>query len=79
MGKSAGYNIWAKVNGAPFRKFKPSDPASTYAISIGSEFAISRISGLDLFGYSASKLKKIIKMKISEGDRWCISCGEGVF
>ena len=62
-GKVAAYNIWAKVNGAPFRKFKPSDPGSTYAISIGSEFAISRISGLDLFGYSASKLKKIIKMK----------------
>jgi NADH dehydrogenase len=62
-GKVAAYNIWAKINGKPLRKFKPSDPASTYAISIGSEFAISRISGLDLFGYSASKLKKIIKMK----------------
>jgi NADH dehydrogenase len=62
-GKVAAYNIWAKINGTPLRKFKPSDPASTYAISIGSEFAISRISGLDLFGYSASKLKKIIKMK----------------
>ena len=62
-GKVAAYNIWAKINGTPLRNFKPSDPASTYAISIGSEFAISRISGLDLFGYSASKLKKIIKMK----------------
>jgi NADH:ubiquinone reductase (H+-translocating) len=62
-GKVAAYNIWAEINGKPLRKFHPSDPASTYAISIGSEFAISRISGLDLFGYSASKLKKIIKMK----------------
>jgi NADH:ubiquinone reductase (H+-translocating) len=62
-GKVAAYNIWAEINGKPLRKFQPSDPASTYAISIGSEFAISRISGLDLSGYSASKLKKIIKMK----------------
>ena len=62
-GKVAAYNIWAKINGRPLREYKPSDPGSTYAISIGSEFAISRISGLDLFGYSASKLKKMIKMK----------------
>jgi NADH:ubiquinone reductase (H+-translocating) len=62
-GKVAAYNIWAEINDKPLHKFHPSDPASTYAISIGSEFAISRISGLDLFGYSASKLKKIIKMK----------------
>lgn len=62
-GKVAAYNIYAKINGVPLRKFSPSDPASTYAISIGSEFAISRISGLDLFGHSASNLKKIIKLK----------------
>jgi NADH dehydrogenase FAD-containing subunit len=62
-GKVAAYNIYAKINGLPLRKFSPTDPASTYAISIGSEFAISRISGLDLFGHSASNLKKVIKLK----------------
>jgi NADH dehydrogenase len=62
-GKVAAYNIYAKIHGVPLRKFSPSDPASTYAISIGSEFAISRISGLDLFGHSASNLKKLIKLK----------------
>jgi len=62
-GKVAAYNIYAKINGLQLRKFSPSDPASTFAISIGSEFAISRISGLDLFGHSASNLKKVIKLK----------------
>ena len=62
-GRVAAYNIYARINGTVLRKFLPSDPATTYAISIGSEFAVSRISGLDLFGYSASKLKKIIKLK----------------
>ena len=30
---------------------------------MGKDFAVSRVGGLDLFGYSASKLKKLIKMK----------------
>jgi hypothetical protein len=34
-----------------------------FAISMGADFAVSRIKGLDLYGYSASKVKKLIKMK----------------
>ena len=37
-----------------------------FAISIGSDLAVSRIRGLDLYGYSASKVKKLIKMKYLE-------------
>jgi NADH:quinone reductase (non-electrogenic) len=62
-GKVAAYNIYAKIIGKPMREYKPGDSGSSYAISIGSDFGISKISGLDLFGYSASKLKKMIKMK----------------
>jgi hypothetical protein len=34
-----------------------------FAISIGADLAVSRIKGLDLYGYSASKVKRLIKMK----------------
>ena len=34
-----------------------------FAISLGADLAVSRIRGLDLYGYSASKVKRLIKMK----------------
>jgi NADH dehydrogenase FAD-containing subunit len=66
-GRVAAQNIYAIMKGGETEKklqqYKPDKPGSTFAISIGSDFAVSRVGGLDLYGYSASKLKKLIKMK----------------
>ena len=48
-------------------EYRPEEPGSTFAISIGKDFAVSRAGGLDLFGYSASVFKKLIKMKYLKG------------
>jgi NADH:ubiquinone reductase (H+-translocating) len=62
-GKVAAQNIFALIKGKKLQEYRPDQPGSNFAISIGSNFAVSRVGGLDLFGYSASKLKKLIKMK----------------
>lgn len=62
-GKVAAQNIYALIEGERLQEYIPERAGSNFAISIGSNFAVSRVGGLDLFGYSASKLKKIIKMK----------------
>jgi NADH:quinone reductase (non-electrogenic) len=66
-GRVAAQNIYAIMRGGETEKklqqYKPDKPGSTFAISIGSDFAVSRVGGLDLYGYSVSKLKKLIKMK----------------
>ena len=62
-GKIAAKNIYALIEGRKLQEYRPEQPGSNFAISIGSNFAVSRVGGLDLFGYSASKLKKLIKMK----------------
>jgi NADH:ubiquinone reductase (H+-translocating) len=62
-GKVAAQNIYALIKGKKLQEYRPDQPGSNFAISIGSNFAVSRLGGLDLFGYSASKLKKLIKMK----------------
>ena len=62
-GKVAAQNIYALTKGKKLQEYRPDQPGSNFAISIGSNFAVSRVGGLDLFGYSASKLKKLIKMK----------------
>ena len=58
-------NIFALLKGETkeLQEYRPEIAGSTFAISIGKDFAVSRVGGLDLFGYSASKLKKFIKMK----------------
>jgi NADH dehydrogenase len=65
-GKIAAQNIYSmiKEQGRTMKEYNikniwPDD----FAISIGSDLAVSRIRGLDLYGYSASKVKKLIKMK----------------
>ena len=64
-GRIAAQNIYALLNGEEkkLREYRPEEPGSTFAISMGKDFAVSRVGRLDLFGYSASKLKKLIKMK----------------
>ena len=62
-GKVAAQNSYALIKGKKLQEYRPDQPGSNFAISIGSNFAVSRAGGLDLFGYSASKLKKLIKMK----------------
>ena len=62
-GKVAAQNIYALIKGKKLQEYRPDQPGSNFAISIGSNFAVSRVVGVDLFGYSASKLKKLIKMK----------------
>jgi NADH dehydrogenase len=64
-GRIAAQNIYALLNGEEKKllEYRPEEPGSTFAISMGKDFAVSRVGGLDLFGYSASKLKKLIKMK----------------
>ena len=64
-GRIAAQNIYALLKGEikELQEYRPEIAGSTFAISIGKDFAVSRVGGLDLFGYSASKLKKFIKMK----------------
>ncbi|HET7284367.1 MAG TPA: NAD(P)/FAD-dependent oxidoreductase [Nitrososphaeraceae archaeon] len=62
-GKVAAQNIYALIKGKKLQEYRPGQPGSNFAISIGSNFAVSRVGGVELFGYSASKLKKLIKMK----------------
>jgi len=64
-GRIAAQNIYALLEGEEkkLQEYRPEEAGSTFAISMGKDFAVSRVGGLDLFGYSASKLKKLIKMK----------------
>jgi NADH:ubiquinone reductase (H+-translocating) len=63
-GRIAAQNIYALLEEEKkLQEYTPEEAGSPFAISIGKDFAVSRIGGLDLFGYSASKLKKLIKMK----------------
>jgi NADH:ubiquinone reductase (H+-translocating) len=65
-GKIAARNIYSmiKEQGRTMKEYKVESPwLDNFAISIGSDLAVSRIRGLDLYGYSASKVKKLIKMK----------------
>jgi NADH:quinone reductase (non-electrogenic) len=66
QGRIAAQNIYTLLTDGQEKKiqeYRPEEPGSTFAISVGKDFAVSRLGGLDLFGYSASKLKKVIKMK----------------
>ena len=65
-GKIAAQNIYSmiKERGRTMKEYKvESHSLDNFAISIGSDLAVSRIRGLDLYGYSASQVKKLIKMK----------------
>jgi NADH dehydrogenase len=65
-GKIAAQNIYSiiKEQGDTMKEYKTeSSWPDNFAVSIGADFAVSRIKGLDLYGYSASKVKKLIKMK----------------
>lgn len=65
-GKIAVQNIYSmiKERGRTMKEYKvESHSLDNFAISIGSDLAVSRIRGLDLYGYSASQVKKLIKMK----------------
>ena len=65
-GKIAAQNIYSmiKERGRTMKEYKvESRSLDNFAISIGSDLAVSRIRGLDLYGYSASQVKKLIKMK----------------
>jgi NADH:ubiquinone reductase (H+-translocating) len=62
-GKVAAQNVYALIKGKKLQEYRPDQLGTNFAISIGSNFAVSRVGGVDLFGYSASKLKKLIKMK----------------
>ena len=63
-GRIAAQNIYALLKGEKkLQEYRPEEAGSTFAISMGKDFAVSRVGGLELFGYSASKLKKLIKMK----------------
>ena len=65
-GKIAAQNIYSmiKEQGRTMKEYKVEGHwLDNFAISIGSDLAVSRIRGLDLYGYSASKVKKLIKMK----------------
>ena len=66
QGRIVAQNISTLLAGGQekkLREYRPEEPWSTFAISIGKDFAVSRAGGLDLFGYCASALKKLIKMK----------------
>jgi NADH dehydrogenase len=70
QGRIVAQNISTLLAGGQEKKlleYRPEEPGSTFAISIGKDFAVSRAGGLDLFGYSASALKKLIKMKYLKG------------
>ena len=65
-GKITAQNIYSmiKEHGRTMKEYKvESSSLDNFAISVGSDLAVSRIRGLDLYGYSASKVKKLIKMK----------------
>jgi NADH:quinone reductase (non-electrogenic) len=65
-GKIAAQNIYSMIQeqGRTMKEYKVGNLwLDNFAISIGSDLAVSRIRGLDLYGYSASKVKKLIKMK----------------
>jgi NADH:quinone reductase (non-electrogenic) len=63
-GRIAAQNIYALLEEEKkLQEYRPEEARSTFAISMGKDFAVYRIEGLDLFGYSASKLKKLIKVK----------------
>jgi NADH dehydrogenase len=65
-GKIAAQNIYSmiKEHGRTMKEYNVKNLwLDDFAISIGSDLAVSRIRGLDLYGYSASKVKKLIKMK----------------
>ena len=65
-GKIAAQNIYSmiKEQGRTMKEYNIKNLwLDDLAISIGSDLAVSRIRGLDLYGYSASKVKKLIKMK----------------
>jgi NADH:ubiquinone reductase (H+-translocating) len=65
-GKIAAQNIYSmiKEQGHTMKEYNIKNLwLDDFAISIGSDLAVSRIRGLDLYGYSASKVKKLIKMK----------------
>ncbi|HSF49669.1 MAG TPA: FAD-dependent oxidoreductase [Nitrososphaeraceae archaeon] len=65
-GKIAAQNIYSmiKEQGRTMKEYNIKNLwLDDFAISIGSDLAVSRIRGLDLYGYSASKVKKLIKMK----------------
>ena|GEM_PF-908331 len=65
-GKIAAQNIYSmiKEQGRTMKEYNVKNLwLDDFAISIGSDLAVSRIRGLDLYGYSASKIKKLIKMK----------------
>jgi NADH dehydrogenase len=65
-GKIAAQNIYSmiKEQGRTMKEYNVKNLwLDNFAISIGSDLAVSRIRGLDLYGYSASKVKKLIKMK----------------
>lgn len=65
-GKIAAQNIYSmiKEQGRTMKEYNIKNLwLDDFAISIGSNLAVSRIRGLDLYGYSASKVKKLIKMK----------------
>lgn len=70
QGRIVAQKISTLLTGGQEKKlleYRPEEPGSTFAISIGKDFAVSRAGGLDLFGYSASALKKLIKMKYLKG------------
>lgn len=70
QGRIVAQNISTLLAGGQEKKlleYRPEEPGSTFAISIGKDFAVSKAGGLDLFGYSASALKKLIKMKYLKG------------
>jgi NADH:ubiquinone reductase (H+-translocating) len=65
-GKIAAQNIYSIISNREdtMQEYKAeSSWPDNFAISMGADFAVSRIKGLDLYGYSASKVKKLIKMK----------------
>jgi NADH:ubiquinone reductase (H+-translocating) len=68
-GKIAAHNIYSMIKdqGRTMKDYKVEGQwLDNFAISIGSDLAVSRIRGLDLYGYSASKVKKLIKTKYLE-------------
>lgn len=65
-GKIAAQNIYSMIKNRrdTMKEYKAqSSLPDNFAVSIGADFAVSRIRGLDLYGYSASKAKNLIKMK----------------
>ena len=68
-GKIAAHNIYSMIKdqGRTMKEYKVEGQwLDNFAISIGSDLAVSRIRGLDLYGYSASKVKKLIKTRYLE-------------